>query len=232
MKIVVFGANGQTGRLLTAQALAAGHSVRAFTRHPEAFPLHDESLQVIGGDALDLKSVDKAVAGQDAVLSALGGVFSRKPVTVQSIGTANVLEAMRHHGVRRLVCVSSSAISGVDDPNEGFFFRKIMQPLVVGVVGKGTYTDQRAMEALVVSSDLEWTIIRPSGLFRSAAVTGYKVAEEHISGRFTSRADLADFMLQQLTDDTYLYKAVAVATASGEPNFFKFLWTEGIHKKA
>jgi putative NADH-flavin reductase len=231
MNIVIFGANGPTGRLLTRQALAAGHMVRAFTRHPQAFPFQDPRLQVLSGDVFDSSTVDSAIVGQDAVLSALGGPFSRKPSTVQSQGTANIMDAMRRHGVRRLVCVSSSAISGWDDPEEGLLFRKVLQPFVVGVVGRGTYADQRQMEAMVVNSGLDWTIVRPSGLFTTPAVTEYRVAEGHISGRFTSRVDLADFLLRQATDDTYLQKIAAVATASGQPNFLKFLWTEGIRKK-
>src|SRR4051794_39698374 len=69
MHIAVFGANGATGRLLTKQALAAGHAVTAVTRRPEEFPIRDARLQVMRGDVFDLASVAQAVAGQDAVLS-------------------------------------------------------------------------------------------------------------------------------------------------------------------
>src|SRR4051812_5318411 len=82
MKIVIFGANGQTGKLLTQQALAAGHTVTAVTRHPETFPIRHEHLQVMHGDVFDLAAVEQAVAGQEAVLSTLGVPFSRQPITV------------------------------------------------------------------------------------------------------------------------------------------------------
>jgi uncharacterized protein YbjT (DUF2867 family) len=231
VNIVVFGANGGTGRLLTTQALAEGHAVRAFTRHPETFPLTNDRLQVVAGDVLEPAAVDQAIAGQDAVLSTLGGAFTRKPTNLQAQGTVNIMQAMRHHGVRRLVCVSSSAIDPFDDPKDGFFFRKILQPFFVGVVGRGTYADQRQMESDVMSSDLDWTIVRPSGLFKSLLITDYQVAEARIGGRFTSRADLADFMLQQVTNGQYVRKAAAVATVTGVPNFLGFLWQEGIKKK-
>ena len=84
MKIVVFGANGLTGKIVTKQALAEGQTVTAVTRHPEAFPLQHEHLQVMRGDVFDLSAVEQAVAGQDAVLSALGVPWSRKPITVYS----------------------------------------------------------------------------------------------------------------------------------------------------
>src|SRR5216683_1018211 len=107
MKIVVFGANGPTGQLVTKQALAEGHTVTAVTRHPETFPLRHVRLQVLRGDVFDLASVEQAVAGQDAVLSSLGVPFTRKPIAVYSQSVANIVQAMQHYGVRRLVCVSS-----------------------------------------------------------------------------------------------------------------------------
>jgi putative NADH-flavin reductase len=232
MKIIVFGANGPTGRLLTKQALTEGHEVTAFTRHPETFPIQHEHLRLTRGDVFDLPSVDAAVAGQDAVLSTLGVPYSRKPISVFSEGTAHIVQAMEHHGVRRLVCVTSSALDPHADIEGGVVFRKVLQPFFVGVVGKTLYADQRQMEALVMNSDLDWTIVRPSGLFSSPGVTDYQTGERHLRGRFTSRVDLADFMLRQLTDARYVHKAAALTTTSGQPNFLKFLWKEGIAKKA
>jgi putative NADH-flavin reductase len=214
---------------LTKQALDEGHMVTAVTRHPDEFPVRHAHLRVLRGDVFDLSSVEEAVAGQDAVLSTLGVPYSRSPITLYSQGTAHIVRAMDRSGVRRLVCVSSSAV----DPHPGlggFLFRRIVQPFFINVVGRTLYTDQRRMETLLRASDLDWTIVRPSGLFRTPSVTDYDVAERSIDGRFTSRADLADLMLGQLTDDRYLRKAVAVATRSGAPNFLVFLWNEGIRK--
>src|SRR5713226_2278903 len=81
MNIVIFGANGRTGQLLTKQAVAEEYAVTAVTRHPETFPLRNARLQVMGGDVFDLFSVERAVAGQDAVLSTLGVPYSFKPIT-------------------------------------------------------------------------------------------------------------------------------------------------------
>ena len=80
MNIVIFGANGPTGRLLTQQALEKSYTVTVFTRHPETFPIQDARLRVLSGDVYDLAAVEQAVTGQDAVLSALGGVFGMLPV--------------------------------------------------------------------------------------------------------------------------------------------------------
>jgi putative NADH-flavin reductase len=210
MRIVIFGANGPKGRILTKRALDAGHTVVAVTRHPEAFPLHHERLQVMRGDVLDLASVEQVVAGQDAVLSAIGAPFSRKPITVYSQGTANMIQAMNDQGIRRLVVVSSGATNPHPDPQEGFIFSRIIKP----IVGRTLYADMSRMEAQVRESDLDWTIILPARLFDTPTNTHYQVAQAYTvpGGQKTSRSDLADFMLQQLTTDEYVQKAVAIAT--------------------
>jgi putative NADH-flavin reductase len=234
MNIVVFGANGPTGHLLTKQALASGHAVTAVTRHPETFPLRNTRLQVMGGDVFDLSSVEQAVAGQDAVLSTLGVPYSFKPITLYSQGMAHIVQAMNHSGVRRLVCVSSSATdpqTRYHDTGGGFIFEKILKPIIINSIGRTMYADMQRMETLVRNSHLDWTIVRPSGLFETEAITRYQVAEAYIRGRYTSRADLADCMLQQLTTDQYLHKAVAVATFSVQPNLFEFLGREAFKRK-
>ncbi len=229
MNIVIFGANGPTGRLLTQQAIDKGYTVTAFTRHPETFPIQDARLRVLSGDVYDLAAVEQAVAGQDAVFSALGGVFGGKEVTVYSLGTGNIVQAMKDNGVRRLICITSSAL----EPHEtggGFFFDKIMSPLVVNVFGKTLYADMRRMEELVMSSNLDWTIVRPSGLFETPAVTDYQEGEGHVKGTYTSRADLAACMLHQLTTDQYIRKAVAVITTAIQPKLFDFFVKEALKR--
>jgi putative NADH-flavin reductase len=229
MKLVVFGANGATGQLLTKQALAEGHMVTAVTRHPETFPLRDECLQVMGGDVFDLAAVEKAVAGQDAVLSTLGVPFTREPISLYSEGMAHIIQAMQHFGLRRVVCVSSSAAdpqTRYHDSGGGFFFEKVMKPMVIKTIGRTTYVDMFEMETMVKNSNLDWTIIRPSGLFETASVTPYKMEETCIRGQYTSRADLADCMLRQLNNDQYLRKVVAVATVSEQPDMLKMIMKE------
>jgi putative NADH-flavin reductase len=215
---------------VTKQALAAENKVTAVTRHPETFPLRHEHLRVLRGDVFDLASVERAVAGQDAVLSSLGVPFTRKPIAMYSQGIAHIVQAMTLHGVRRLVCVSSSAAGTNHDTGGGFLFDNILQPIVMSTIGKTTYADMKRMETLLMNSDVDWTVVRPSGLFETPAVTAYQVAEDHIRGQFTSRTDLADFMLKQVTRDQDLRKIMAIATFSMLPSVFQFMTQETAKK--
>jgi len=182
MNLVIFGANGPTGRLLTKQVLASGHAVTAVTRHPETFPLQNARLQVMRADVFDLSSVEQAVAGQDAVLSTLGVPYSFKPITLYSQGMAHIVQAMNHYSVRRLVCVSSSASdpqTRYHDTGGGFIFENILKPIIINSIGRTMYADMQRMETLVRNSHLDWTIVRPSGLFETEAITHYQVADTH-----------------------------------------------------
>jgi uncharacterized protein YbjT (DUF2867 family) len=232
MKLAVFGANGPTGRLLTQQALDENQDVVAFTRRPDAFPIEHPHLEIVGGDVHDAAAVVGAIDGTDAVLSTLGVPFAKTPVTVYSDGITNIVAGMRAAGIKRLACVTSSAVEPHPEPLGGLIFQKVMQPYVVNKLGKTVYDDMRRLEAIVSDSDLAWTIVRPSGLFEAPAVSDYAVALDHIGYRFTARIDLADCLLRQALDDTYVRSTIAVATPDAKPSMLKLIWQEGIRKKA
>jgi uncharacterized protein YbjT (DUF2867 family) len=231
MRIVVFGANGPTGRLLTAQAAAAGHVVTAVTRHPDVFPSLEANVKVASGDVYDPRSIAAVIDGQDAVLSTLGVPYGRKPITLYSQGTTNILAAMRAVGVRRFACVSSSATDPAvrsRDSGGGFFFEKILKPVLGNTMGRTLYNDMLRMEHLVRASDSDWTIVRPSGLFFTESVTDYRVEEDFIRGQYTARADLADFLLRQATETAYVRKSAAIATFAEQPTVMQLIRSEAL----
>ncbi|MFC7619808.1 NAD(P)-dependent oxidoreductase [Microlunatus sp. GCM10028923] len=229
MRITVFGANGLTGRLLTEQALAAGHEVAAVTRRPDSFPLQHDQLEVVGADVLDPAAADLAVAGRDAVLSTLGVPAGKKPISTYSRGVINIVAAMRRHRVRRLAVVSSTGVDPQPYSDGGILFNRVFLPYVTRVLGKTLYDDMRRMEALVRDSGLDWTIVRPSGLYHLPAVTDYTVVEGQADGRFTARADLAASLLA-LLDDRHLRRTVSVITTVGNPTLLQWIRREALAK--
>jgi len=220
MHIVVFGAAGKTGRLLVTQARAAGHEVVAATRRP--------GVGDVTADVTDTAAVADAVAGADAVLSVLGRPLSREPVTLYSRGVANLLAARP----KRLVVVSSSVMDPRWRPTGERFFNTVLDPLVNRRLGRTSHEDMRRMEALVRASDVDWTIVRPSGLFDHPAPTEYEVAEDVADGLFTARADLAAAVLAQVTDDRFVRKAMAVITTEVRPSMLGLLWREAVVGKS
>ena len=207
MKILVIGAAGKTGEALVQQALAAGHEVTAFVHDDSDY--RRDGVRVVEGDVLDSAKIDPAVAGQDAVLDAIGGSTPYKETTLETNAARNVMDAMRRNGVRRLVVTSAMGV-GESKENAGFLYEHLLMPTFL----RGTVKDKTGMEAEVKASDLDWIIVRPAILTDGEATGNVKVfsAETSETAHKISRADVAAFMLQQLTSDTHLRQAVTIAT--------------------
>lgn len=201
MKILVFGATGRTGRRLVVQALEAGHEVTAFVRDPEKLGIYNERLRVVRGDVMDAESVDEAVAGQDAVLSALGHTKTSAK-DVQARGTQNIVEAMKRHGVGRIVSLTGA---GVRDPkDEPKLFDKAIVFLLKRLQRDVLEDAERHAEVLR-RSGLDWTIVRGPILNDGGKTGEYRVGYVgKNSSTKISRADVADFMIRQLDDDSHL----------------------------
>jgi nucleoside-diphosphate-sugar epimerase len=225
MRIVIFGANGQTGRLATRRALDAGHTVVAVTRRPGDFPFTDPALTVAGADVLDAEAVADVVADADAVLSTLGVPFTREPVNTYSRGTANIVAAMQSSGVTRLVVVSSTGAYPAPGRTGAPFALRLFEPVITKTIGKTVYDDIRLMESVVRDSDLDWTIVRPSGLFDLPYVTEYTAGEVDPVGAFTSRSDLADYLVA-LSAHHGSRDTVTVSTTADTPTMWQMIRRE------
>lgn len=208
MKVAVFGATGRTGIPLIEQALAAGHEVTAFVRDPARLPVLHERLRVVQGDVQDATPVEEAVKGQDAVLMVLGHTKS-SPKNVLTQATENVLDAMKKHGVRRLVNLTGA---GVADPqDQPKLFNRVMSVLLK-VAARDLLADSERQAEAIKQSGVEWVIVRVPMLTEGPHTGNIKVGYVgQGTGPRIARADVADFMLKQLTDNTYLTHAPMIS---------------------
>jgi putative NADH-flavin reductase len=206
-KILVLGATGGTGRLLVEQAVARGWEVTALVRSPEKGASLSGARLLIG-DALDGAALHRALAGQDAVISALGTPASpHKLVTLLSSATQELVEAMKEENVSRLVAITGIG-AGDSRGHGGFLFDKLIFPLIL----RNVYADKDRQEAILRESGLDWTIVRPSVLNDKPARGAPRALEDlsNFHGGTIARADVARFVLDQLTDSTWLHRAPLV----------------------
>lgn len=208
MKLAIFGATGKTGRHLVEQALAKGHIVTALARNPDKLVLGHDRLKVVQGDIRDADKVAQTVAGADAVISVLGPTSNKEEMSV-SQGVDNILAAMRQHGVRRLI---QSAGAGVRDPQDQptlvhAFFGGLVRLLSPNVVA-----DMEQVVDKVRGSRLDWTVVRVPMLTEDAGTGNVRVGYvgKDIGPRL-ARPDLADYLLKQLEEPTYVGKAPAIS---------------------
>jgi len=206
MKVLVIGAAGKSGEALVNEALAAGHKVTAFVR---GTAVQEGECQSCCRRRAGRAAVDVAVAGQDAVIDALGGKTPWKVTTMETSAAHNIVDAMRRHGVRRLLKISVVG-AGESVKNAGFFNEHLLMRTFL----RGLLVDKAGMEAEIEGSNLDWTLVRPpmltdaekTGIARVLSTAGGEKAHK------IGRADLAAFMVQQLESSRYVRQAVTVTT--------------------
>jgi putative NADH-flavin reductase len=210
MRLTVFGPTGGTGAEIVRQAAAAGHTVTAVARKPERVS-NTVNVHVVQGDVTDAQSLEPAVAGADAILSALGARSIGEPTTVYSAGTANVLGAMRRAGVRRFIGISAVPV-GRGSEQLGPLTRYVIYPILYRFFGPA-YDDMKRMEVVAARSDRDWTIFRPPQLVDAPASGKYRTAIDAPLPRAwrVSRADLAAAMLAAVEDASLVRHVVTIA---------------------
>ena len=204
MKLTVFGATGGAGQEVVKQALAGGHAVTAYVRTPSKLTIQNDALTVVQGDLDDETKLREAIAGADAVISALGPT-SNTPERPLTAGMQNIVAAMDAEGVSRLIAATGA---GVADPNDtpGLIHKAI--GLALRVSAKHVLEDSLGMVEVIRTSDLEWTLARAPRLNDKPATGQIKVGYVGKGpGTQLSRADFARFMLDQLESDEWVRKA-------------------------
>lgn len=210
MKIVVFGASGGTGRELVRQGLAAGHQVTAFVRDPHSMPAQS-GLRIALGDATDSQPVTNAMIGQEAVLSALGS-RSLGDRTLLPAAMKQILPAMKANRVRRLIVLGASGVAPDAAKNLSAPVR-LLQKVIAATVLKNPFESQRAMQELIRQSDTDWTIVQPPRLLNSPGRGTWRVGADALPprGLTIARADVATFMLAQLSSPEWIRKSPYIA---------------------
>jgi uncharacterized protein YbjT (DUF2867 family) len=204
MRILVLGATGGAGRLIVGEAVAKGHAVAALVRSKaNAAGLVDAEL--VEGDARDEAALTSAITGCDAVISSLGTAISPfREVTLLSTATRALVAVMERQNIRRLVCITGMG-AGDSRGHGGFFYDRLFQPLLLRKV----YEDKDRQEEAIRASALDWVIVRPTVLNDQPARGGIRALTDltGVHGGKIARADVANFVVQQLTADTWLRKA-------------------------
>lgn len=202
--IALFGGTGKTGRHVLAQALDAGHAVRALARRPESVEVEHERLRVIAGDVLDAAAVRETVRGADVVVSVFGQVKG-SPETLQTDGTRNIVDAMQAEGIRRIISLSGGGLPAEqhDQPKTpDRIIRWLLKRLSPQVLA-----DAHGHLAVLQQSGLDWTVARGPRLTDAPATGTYRVGWVGVNASTQiARADLATFILSQLDDTAFVHE--------------------------
>lgn len=205
MHILVEGGSKGLGLEIARQALEAGYKVRSMARSASAINLSNPLLERVRGDALKSRDVEAALVGIDVVIQTLGIGFADlfKPVSVFSEATRVLVASMKRQKIRRLICVT-----GFGAGDSGASISSLQRIPFQAIFGRA-YQDKTRQEHLIKASGLDWTIARPGVLTGGKRTRHYKILDDASQWRngIISRSDVADFMVGQIQDETYLLKA-------------------------
>jgi len=209
MKLAIFGASSASGKQLVDQALAAGHTITALLRDTTKLPART-GLTIVAGDATDAAKVADTVRGADAVLGLLGPKGpSAKGLCATS--TRLIVDAMKQHGVRRVVIVSVAGVPMPQDKRDGV--AKAIGALLKFFL-KQMFADREAQIAALQASNTDWVVLRLPRLTNDPPTGKWALGYPAMSPKLViCRADLAAAMLAQLTDTTWLKQAPIINAA-------------------
>lgn len=201
MRVAVLGAGGQLGREVVKALASRNYAVRAVVRRPPV-PAFDNSIDMQIADAKNRAAVRQALCGCDAVVNAIGAGTLRRN-NVESTTTLTAVAATEEAGIRRYIAMSAGMVT-----LDWFLFKYVLRPLIF----RNIYAEHCRVEEIVRSSSLAWTIVRPPKLTNNRP-TGYVAGLERDPKLFlASRADVAAFTADELTDNKYVRLAVFVAS--------------------
>ncbi len=216
--ILIAGATGGVGQQLVAQARAAGQPVRVLTRSAErarALWGGDPGVEIVPGDTTRLETLTRPVTAVRAVICATGADGPAGPYSPEHVdyeGVRNLVLSARAAGVGYFVLVSSIAVTHPEHP-----LNKFGQVLTWKLRG----------EAVVRTSGLPYTIVRPGGL--TDAPGGRSALRldqgDRITGR-VSRADVATVCLQALRQERALNTTFEMVAVDGRAPEAQAAWDD------
>ena len=212
MNIDIFCASGATGKLLTSRCLAASYNVTALVRTPSKSRMLTDSangLRVIEGNAFDPSAVRQTIEDADIVLSALGA-RSLKREDVLERAVPLIVSAMQQTGVRRIIVLGSAGAVHTSLDKQPAWRRWFAQKILYKTLLKWPIASQISQLKDLSNSNLDWTMVMPPMLTNAPAHCTYRVDGDALppNGSRISRADVADFMMQQIGNPQWIRKGV------------------------
>lgn len=200
-KIAVIGGGGRTGQYLVNQLIEKGYSLKLLLRHPGDFTIQSPLIEIVHGDVLDAEAVRILLDGCGAILSTVGQ--RKDEPLVASQANANILNAIGERPLRYVVLAGLN----VDTPTDQKGEETLKATQWMKATFPAIHNDRQKSYSVLAESNTEWVMVRVPYIEFNGNRAGVKVSATDSPGNKIDAADIAGFMIEQLTDDTWLHKA-------------------------
>ena len=113
-RVLVVGATGQLGSVITRKLIAAGIPVRALARHTQKLEQFAPQAEIAAVDLRDVRKLTEACRGIDQIVATENnnmGTGANSPTRIDLPSYQNLCAAARNTGVRRLIYVSYKGVA-------------------------------------------------------------------------------------------------------------------------
>jgi len=202
VKVAILGGSGKVGHFLIERASDAGYPMRVLTRNPDNINSSNGHMEIVQGDARDIACMRSLLQGCDTVLSALRQRKGEAPIC--NIVTGHVLAAMKESGVRRYILARGFSI---DAPGDHKDLRSKLISTGIRWVYHAWWADWQKELDTLLRSDVDWTVVRIPILAEDPPLGQAQADLASPPGKKISGGDIANFVVAQITDPTYVRKA-------------------------
>ncbi len=206
-KIAVIGGTGKAGKFLVDNLISRKYPIKMLARNPEKITQQSQLIEVVQGNARDYLSIRTLLTGCDAVISTLGS--SKSEPDTCSVAVGHIIKAMQELKIKRYIELAGLAIDTPDD-KKGFQTRLIVS--ILKRLFPAVINDRQKGYELLSASNLDWTIVRSSMIELTDEKRTLKTSLADSPGRKVSASDLAQFLVNQLSDEQYIRKCPFVAS--------------------
>jgi len=207
IKVALLGATGKAGKYLLQELLANGYNIKSLIRSPKTYTISHPLMEIVEGDIKDLDTARQLLEDCDVVMSAIGQ--NKDDVLISSLATLNIIKAMKEFNITRYILLTGSNLEVPGDQKsaknlEGMAWMKTTFPVFVA--------DKQKAYKILTNSSIDWTVVRLPWIEQTDERRGLIVDLQDCLEDLISTTDLADFLINQITDTTYVKKAPFVAS--------------------
>ncbi len=210
MKIAILGSTGFVGKVLLDKALEKGYQVKTLVRNPEKLGMYKERVEFIQGDVFQTDKLEETVRGTEVVFSTVPPEGNTKEPEKYAKVIEDVVAVLERNAIKRFIHIGGAAHDG--GVNENWTLGRRFLRLFLNLVWKPGLVAKQLEWEVLKKLHIDWTLVRPPRITKGEPTGNLLADEKNLARIQVNVEDLANFMLEQMTSETWIKKAPLVAS--------------------